>query len=599
MRLFILVLTVLLTVSSFAQQRVVHNGEACYLHVVEKGNTLYGISKQYAVTIPNIIQANPSAKLGLSIGQKVYIPVEDVNRRAARKSPKLKGNVLVHRVAKGETLYSLSKKYLVDINAILEANPNVKGDGLKKGQLIQIPTIQAKTAKTFVTPAAQDSLIHHDIIIGETLYNLSKIYDITIDSIRNVNGGLKEGLRAGMTLRIPIFRDGYTSHANLNPIARDSITSELASDPRLNMKIGLLLPFSLGSADSSGTVIPREKDDIMKLTDIAYEFYRGVQLGLEELSLYGLNAEVVVLDVTGEKRTLEKCLATSKLQDMDLIIGPLHKDAFESVSSDGRLSKVFRTSPLSSNVNVNSNSDSKVSKLKPTDVALMKAMVASIKNRKSYANVILLSGEYKSWDRQFKQVWMEEDSSPLVDSLLMLKEVEWDKNAQQRLKAAMTMDGENIIVFPVDHRPSITDLISKLATSEFRDMEITLYGTEQWMRLDNLDADVLERVHLHVPSSKFIDWESKETVEFIQQFKDEFGTIPSSSAYGLIAYDLVKFYVQGMMMYGEGFLENQNQLPYTGLATGYRMKKIDNGGWLNEFGYMLKYEGHQFKRVGN
>lgn len=594
----IIVVIVLSSIQSFGQTKVIHNGDACYLHVVEKGNTLYGISKKYAVTIPELIKANPTAVTGLSIGQKLYVPIADINRREAKKSPELNGDLLVHKVCKGETLYSLSKKYSLDINDILEANPTVQGESLRKGSLIRIPTVDVKTEKSHVTPAVQDSLLHHEVIPGETLYSLSQYYQVDIDSVRTVNGGLPEGLKAGMTLRIPRFRDGYHSNAMSDNDARvDTNIQTLKLDPRLNMKIGLLLPFALAGTDSSGTVIPREKNDIMKLTDIAYEFYRGVQLGLDELSLFGLHADVTVIDVTGEQVSIDKCIAQNGLEEMDLIIGPLHKDAFEQLSASSKLKNVFRTSPLSSKLNQASSKDEMVSKLKPSDSAMMRTIVSDIKERHLGANVVLLSGAVKSWHTRFKKEWGQPDSSGSASGPTELKEVSWDKNAQDRLKAALKLDGKNIIVFPVEHRPSITDLVSKLATTEFRDLDITLYGMEQWMKYDNLDAEVLERVNLHLPTSRFIDWEEKETVEFIQKFQDEFNTIPSSSAYGLVAYDLVKFYVEGMMMYGEDFLNHQDQAPFTGLATGFHMKKTTGGAWVNEFGYVLEYKDHQFKQA--
>lgn len=581
-----------------AQKKVIYEGEACYVHIVEKGNTLYGISKEYAAPIPKIIDFNPSVKVGLSIGQKVYVPIKYIVKREAKRSPDLKGNVLVHQVRKGETLYSLSKKYQIDQGVLLQANPGLAETGLKKGQKINIPTVSVMVDQSLVRPAVEDSLVHHEVIQGETLYSISRSYEVEIDDLKKVNGGLVGGLRTGMTLRLPIRRSG----APMNPdsqhqeIIETEVMRQDISDG-VSFDIGLLLPFALGTQDTTNSVVPRRPDDIMKLTDIAFEFYRGSQVALEELSESGLSASVHVIDVSSDAKDVDRCLRRKGISDLDLVIGPLHKDAFERVSSNGKLAQVFRASPISSTLGTVASNDPNAARVKSSDEDLIQSIIEDIRKNHRDDNIVLLSGEKRSLHKEFLEQWRMQDTTIKGASKIVIEELAWDKNAATKLKEILEATGSNIIIFPVADRPSITDLMANLATTAFRDVNITLFGMEQWMKYDNLDAAVLERVNLHIPVSSFVDFEDRRTIEFIKEYKDLYGTIPGAAAYAMLSYDITMFYVRGIMYYGDTFLEHQDQLHSTGIITGFEMRRSPEGAWVNGYGLMLEYRGHDFVRA--
>ena len=62
-------------------------GKTYYLHKIEKGNTLYSLSKMYSVKIKDLIAENPQLEEGLKIGQVIRIPVKKVDSKAAANNP--------------------------------------------------------------------------------------------------------------------------------------------------------------------------------------------------------------------------------------------------------------------------------------------------------------------------------------------------------------------------------------------------------------------------------------------------------------------------------------------------------------------------------
>lgn len=101
-----------------------------------------------------------------------------------------------HKVEKGETVYSLAKKYQVKPEAILELNPKAK-KGLQLQMVLQIPTAEKKEGKEKMTT------ITHEVLPKETLYGISKKYQVSIDKIKEQNPIIeKEGLEIGLKLTI-------------------------------------------------------------------------------------------------------------------------------------------------------------------------------------------------------------------------------------------------------------------------------------------------------------------------------------------------------------------------------------------------------------
>ena len=85
----------------------------------------------------------------------------------------------VHTIKQGETVYSIARTYQVSPESILKLNPTAS-TGIKAGETLTIPQQQNGTQeKRF-----------HTIQAGETLYKLTKTYQVSADDICKANPGL-------------------------------------------------------------------------------------------------------------------------------------------------------------------------------------------------------------------------------------------------------------------------------------------------------------------------------------------------------------------------------------------------------------------------
>lgn len=98
---------------SYAQEN-----QSFFLHTIEKGQSLYSISKMYNVTTSDIIRLNPGCDEKIYAGQTIKIP----------KGKDTQKGETFHTIQAGETLYKLTTMYNVSAKAICEANPGLSAE---------------------------------------------------------------------------------------------------------------------------------------------------------------------------------------------------------------------------------------------------------------------------------------------------------------------------------------------------------------------------------------------------------------------------------------------------------------------------------------
>jgi LysM repeat protein len=234
-------------------------------HEVQLGESVRLLSKKYLVDPSEIYKLNKFAVDGISQGMILKIPVprkegaivkETVNvektepisddtkpiekvvsvEESVDKNKTLTTNndikqIVItenkrevnHKVIAKETLYSLSRDYNVSVEDIKSSNPEVAVNGLKIGQIVKILTnketnIRQSTSITNTNPVKEKSssevktesksttsstIIKHKVEPKETLYSLSKKYNVTVEDIKKQNEKLLiNGLQIGQVLEI-------------------------------------------------------------------------------------------------------------------------------------------------------------------------------------------------------------------------------------------------------------------------------------------------------------------------------------------------------------------------------------------------------------
>ena len=110
-------------------------------YTVVKNDTLWGLSKKYGVSVSDLKKANGVSGHLIYVGQKLQIPTKSTKATKTAKTSTSTSTVdttsTTHTVVKGDTLWSLAKKYGVSVSALMKAN-NLSSSTILIGQSLNL-----------------------------------------------------------------------------------------------------------------------------------------------------------------------------------------------------------------------------------------------------------------------------------------------------------------------------------------------------------------------------------------------------------------------------------------------------------------------------
>jgi LysM repeat protein len=172
-----------------------------FYHIVKKQETLFSISGKYGVTIQAIRGINPQLGDTLREGETLKIPR---TKESTKRVDVQKREAVIHNTEAGETLYSIARKYNVPTGAIMNANPGVTPETLAIGQKLVIPQPETSREAIKVSDEPTGKFLEHIVSRGETLYSISRHYGVTIDTLKKYNSGMEFNLYIGQKIKIPV-----------------------------------------------------------------------------------------------------------------------------------------------------------------------------------------------------------------------------------------------------------------------------------------------------------------------------------------------------------------------------------------------------------
>lgn len=149
----------------------------------------------------------------------------------------------LHTVQPRQTLYSIAKKYDVTVDEIYFNNPTSK-EGIQPGQVLRIPVINKETEIIKDMKGSDFDFIYHIVNKGDNLSSIAELYEIDPFDLKLANPNLKEPLKQGEYVRIPVLdtevKDDHKisapqAHANNEMTMTDgsgnSLTLQMAEPP--------------------------------------------------------------------------------------------------------------------------------------------------------------------------------------------------------------------------------------------------------------------------------------------------------------------------------------------------------------------------------
>lgn len=599
-------LTLLMLVkASFGQtdKPVIIDGKKFIIHTVEKGHTLYAISKKYSVTVEDIVKENQQASMGVKVGDRLRIPFDRIDKSEAKNpAPTIEKDYLLHTVVKKETLYSISKRYGVEPSDIIEANPETAGN-LREGLSLKIPVSRAKQVPAVnLTPADDGATMTHTVQKQETLYSLSKTYNVTVDEIKSANGGLSQGLREGMVIRIPKASEArQNTMPTSRPVQQDNsnpfqTTTTIPSNsgsrsqdngkeqPMFgNYKVAMMLPFEMAKMDS----IEKLGHDL-----VALEFYQGAMIAIDSLRQLGLEMDVYVYDTNKDAGKVRQLTARPELSDVDLFIGPMYKSELMALSDYAANTRAHVVCPVPQSGGILMNRPF-LSKAHCDDATQISSLTRFLVRRYSQDNIVMVA-PLKPTKEKFNTLFASAFAAARNGGT-MLKELTADQLSVASIESKLVAGKKNVVYCATNELAYITSLINKLLDLQSR-YDIILVGNEDWAKLDQIDNSYKNRLSLHLPMANFVDYSSPLVRDFLYKYRERYGTDPNK--YGFLGFDVTMYYLYGMSKQGREFFRTIDQPGMRLTSTRFKMEKPSETVGFNNFGiFIVKYNDFRLEVV--
>jgi len=635
------------------------------MHDIKRRETLYSISRQYGVTIDDILNFNPG--LGqLRRGDNIRIPQWDrksVDFETTGVTDARSQEFHLHEVVAGETFFAISRKYGIPVQQIQEANPEVPV--LKPGIKLKIPGQSVVPEKeVMAVRPVQEEFKEHIIVSGETLFSLTRKYNVTAEKLVELNPALDGSFRTGTVVRIPITPEVAEDEGFLNYVVQKGetlfriaqfyrvtpaelikwnpfleyrsiipgdtlklIPGLMAEQPvtgeedlfraahsecdhlkynRLEGKavnVVMLLPLLVDNnnalntdqmlEDNSGMteksfspdsvqVIRSDRGPKIKFqgnSENFIHFYEGALLAVDSLRGRGVNVRLTVFDTEQKSSRIRHLIATDKLKNADLIIGPVYPNEQKEVAEYAMRNEIPMVSPLSA-----TDEFSRVNpwffQVNPSREVIneITADYVAAKYPKSNFIVLRTGNQSSAQDHELASL-IRQKISQNMNGAGGFRNCDFQKSGLSGLRNLMEPDRKNIIILTSTNEAEVSIGMSNIHTLAPA-YDITVIGSNRFTQFESINQEYFHDGQLEFLAPYWPDYKKEVSRSFVSKFRNYFKTEPNQ--YSMQGYDVTYFFVEAMSAFGRDFRNCVHTVTPQLVQGNYRFEKLPSGGYVNK-----------------
>lgn len=325
---------------NISTERVNINGKLFYVHKILKGQTLYSISKKYNVPQDIIIAQNPNIKYGLKTNTVIYIPF--TNSLATTKSDTTKSDTL--------DISKQDSKQVLKESKVKEASKQIKA------QKNQISKKQLRSKYKRYT-----------VKWYETIFDVADKFNTSAEAIRDLNDlEPNQPLKKRQKLYIP---DKKYTIGQYKPLKKeepktdstiknnedyfseysDEDNNQQTDDSFLaNFRRRNIYQYNTNRTYKISVILPLDYSNDIENTNASYmDFYNGIQLAIKDAQtkMFLGNLKINIIDMK-EYQSAEDLIYSGRLNGSELIIGPVYYRNVSVLSEYAKENKIPIISPL-------------------------------------------------------------------------------------------------------------------------------------------------------------------------------------------------------------------------------------------------------------
>ncbi len=560
-------------------------------HKTKKKETLYSIARKYKVTVDEVKKYNafldedPLRKGDiLKIPQPAPKTNKIIRKLGGGKKEENTTTVSlnnakatkIYTVQAKDTRYGIARKFGITIPELENMNPNL-GEDFPIGIQILVPAvISDESSNTDI------KFKLYQVMPKETVYSLTRRFEISSDSLAVLNPTIKDGLKAGMILRLPNLDD-----FNLSDTGVIMDLENRVSYPE-EKTIALMLPFGTDKVDFEEEEAIKEHIKKSKVVRLTIDFYSGVLLALDAAKQKGISVNLNVYDTQKSDAVVAKLIKNKAIEASDAVIGPLYKKNVEKAASILESSKTPVLSPISNKVNAQYKN---LFQTVPTASVLEDKIIAFVKKDLSKKDIIIIADKKRGKVKEkLKKAFAEAKVLDPEEENFLKEEnlIEVLGDADDKKETWVFLETSNMQLIS-----NVVPFLNARAKSH----KITLFTTNKSNVYDNESIlnTHLSNLKFHYPSMhKEVSVEKRS--KLYENYKSKYGVLPNH--YAVRGYDLT---YDLLLRLGSSFdIYEQASQNFTTEYNEHKFGYVINpeGGYTNAACYIMRYaKGLEFKVV--
>lgn len=555
------------TVPRSAEVAVIQ-GKSFYLHIVQPGQTLYAISKAYGVGMEELKKLNGKKDDSLSLYEVLKVPLVETFVRQDSK-------YYYHRVAKGETLYSIARHYGLKIKQLLRHNGQFAHNvPVHVGEVVRLPLKEINPAVLEPSGEGQAGGAVTDEKGAEASGKPLLPFDESgheVGGAGQAEGHAADGTGGGMSGKaVPVSEAGRPGDAYV--------------------KVALLLPFSAGEYPLlTDSLLHRQPVSIPVRDEQFIHFYEGILLAVDSLKSRGSRIQLYVYDTERNPEKMYRLADELNLVRPDLIIGPVYASVFRVLAQRlaYRIPMVYPLSLRGEGLNVYPN----FVQVNASYASLMAKMAEWIQERRQEANVVQIDlgrGEYGPPEASEIRHFSERMSE------LGIVSFHWNAVdfPLDSLRTFLLPDRENILLLPTSKEAEVSKVLPMISalTDSYR---LTVVGLPEWQAFTSVDHETYYKLNTKFFTYSYVDPNSRQAGELMDEYRKYFSAEPHSLMFK--AFDLGIYFIDLAERYRDRTLEAILDQPKNGEFSCFRFVRIGGGNGIENQGFYIVHFGTDYR----
>ncbi len=563
------------------------DGDAYEIYTVAPKETRWSIAHKYGITIDSMLVLNPTLSQNtnyLGEGYELLLP-----KIAGSTVDEQKTQLYIsYTVPAKMNFYRLEQESGIKSDEIVRLNPEItERGGLKEGMVIRIPetTLDAGDIST-------ENYIFYEVKPKQNEFRLTRKFGMAWADLVQLNPELKDGLKAGMVLKLP--KDQVGDFEVRNALILDKVNLLDSVNIAVRPKIMFMLPFRLDKLDLKDKEAVAWTIENRNSLKYSLGLYSGALVALDSIASLGVSIDVKTFDNQLSINKTKEILLRERLSEYSVIFGPLDEMSLKEVAVQAANYNVPVVAPVKAKSDISLNN---VFFSSTEDDLLRKHMIDFVKKKYTDENIIIIADEKSKLSQQ-----MLLENFPEA-KVVQVKEEEKNIGVnREKLGALFAEDKENWVFVESENFKLISSVVSILnafnnslldTENSAEKLRVRMFTTDHNNEFEN---DVISSTHL---SNLNFTYPSvhREVLNnsFVARYKKKFGEEPDRYAVrGFdVTYDiLLKLAYKNDLMDVAKFIGtteyNGNKFDYLKDATS---------GYFNQASYIIAYDDMRLKQL--